>query len=60
MLKKVIDICHMEFKFDTFVEVMDYFKDLINIFRQMNFSEYKSEQFYKYDKQLDELLKEKS
>jgi V/A-type H+-transporting ATPase subunit A len=38
MLNKVIDICHMEFKFDTFLEVMDYFKDLINVFRQMNFS----------------------
>lgn len=60
MLNKVIDICHMEFKFDTFLEVMDYFKDLINVFRQMNFSLYKSEQFYKYDKQLEELLKEKS
>ncbi|MDH6357848.1 V-type ATP synthase subunit A [Parabacteroides sp. PF5-9] len=60
MLNKVVDICHAEFKFDTFTEVMEYFKNMINLFKQMNYSEYESEQFKKFNIQLDELLKERT
>ncbi|GHV48874.1 V-type ATP synthase alpha chain [Bacteroidia bacterium] len=56
MLDKVVNVCHTDFKFDTFVEVMDFFKNIINIFKQMNYSEYKSEAFYKFDEQLNTLL----
>lgn len=59
MLDKVVNICHAEFKFDSFTEVMDYFKNLINVFKQMNYSEYQSEQFKQFDKQLDDLVKER-
>jgi V/A-type H+-transporting ATPase subunit A len=59
MLDKVTGICRAEFRFDTFTEVMDFFKNLINVFRQMNYSAYKSEQFHKFDEQLDTLLKER-
>jgi V/A-type H+-transporting ATPase subunit A len=59
MLDRVVDICHTEFKFDTFTEVMDYFKNMINVFKQMNYSAYKSESFEKFNRQLDGLLKEK-
>ena len=31
ILNMVIDICHTEFKFDTFIEVMDYFKKMNGI-----------------------------
>ena len=60
MLDKVIGVCRMEFKFDGFVEVMDYFKNLINIFKQMNYAEYKSEQFNKFNEQLDNMLTERA
>jgi V/A-type H+-transporting ATPase subunit A len=60
MLDRVVTICHTEFKFDAFTEVMDYFKNMINVFKQMNYSQYKSESFEKFNKQLDELLNEKS
>jgi V/A-type H+-transporting ATPase subunit A len=56
MLDKVVNICHAEFKFNSFIEVIDYFKNMINLFKQMNYSEYKSESFNKFDRQLDELL----
>ena len=56
MLDKVVKICHTEFKFDTFLEVMEYFKKMINIFKQMNYSEYESEQFKKFNEQLDALI----
>ena len=59
ILNMVIDICHTEFKFDTFLEVMDYFKKMINIFKQMNYSEYESEQFKKFNDQLDALIAER-
>jgi V/A-type H+-transporting ATPase subunit A len=59
MLDKLIDICRSEFKFDSFIEVMDFFKNLINIFKQMNYSEFKSEKFYKFIKQVDNLVQGK-
>ena len=56
----VIDICHTEFEFDNFVEVMDYFKKMINICKQMNYAEYKSEKYEGFLKQLHELVAERS
>jgi len=38
---------------------MNYFKQLINICVQMNHTEFKSEQFYKYRQELDEILNER-
>lgn len=59
MLNRIVSICRSEFKFDTFLEVMDYFKNMINIFKQMNYSEYESEQFKKFNADLDTLLAER-
>ena len=59
MLDKVIAICRADFQFETFLEVMDYFKKVINIFKQMNYSEYESEPFKKFNEELDALLKER-
>lgn len=59
MLKRVIGICNMSFNFDEFVEVGEFFKRLINILKQMNYSVFKSEQFDKYEAQLSSLLDER-
>lgn len=59
ILDMVVDICHTEFDFETFTDVADYFKRLINVCRQMNYSEFKSDRFNEYRKQLDELLTSK-
>ena len=59
ILNMVIDICHTEFAFDNFVEVMDYFKKMINVCKQMNYSEFKSEKFEQYKKELNSLIAEK-
>ena len=37
---------------------MDYFKKLINIGKQMNYSVYKSDQYYDYKKQLRAMVDE--
>ena len=36
MLKLVMDICNSDYEFDSFLEVMDYFKRIINVCKQMN------------------------
>ena len=54
-----IDICRAEFAFDNFLSVMDYFTRVINVFKQMNYSEFESEQFRKFNEELDELLRER-
>ena len=60
ILNMVIDICHTEFEFDNFNEVMDYFKKMINICKQMNYSKFKSEQYEGFQQQLKELIAERS
>ncbi len=56
MLNLVTDICRTEFEINQFMEVMDYFKRVINVLRQMNYSEYKSDSFYKYEQELNALI----
>ncbi len=45
MVDLVVRMCNTDFSFDGFSEVGDYFKELINAFRQMSYSIYKSEEF---------------
>ena len=59
ILNMVIDICHTEFQFENFNEVMDYFKKMINICKQMNYSKFKSEQYENFRLQLKALLEER-
>lgn len=59
MLRKVMDITHLDFEFDNFGEVMEYFKKLINVLRQMNYAEFKSKSFKQYEAELEELLKDR-
>jgi len=59
MMDLVVSICHSEFKFDTFLEVMDYFKKMINILKQMNYTRFKSKEFNEFDAQCKQMLSEK-
>ncbi|MBE6308604.1 MAG: V-type ATP synthase subunit A [Bacteroidales bacterium] len=56
MLELVSAICRSEYKFENFQEVTDFFKKVINICKQMNYSEYKSEKYSSYLASLEELL----
>ena len=60
ILDMVTDVCRTEFEFDNFNKVADYFKELINIGRQMNYAEFRSEKFNDYYRQLQELVSQKS
>ena len=59
MLNLVMEICHTNFDFNSFVEVMDYFKRIINICKQMNYSEFHSDLFEKFRNELNIILAER-
>ena len=59
MFDYVMDICGKQFTFGNFEECIDYYKRLINVLRQMNYSEFRNEAFEKYHAEVDEILKEK-
>ncbi len=59
ILNMVIAICHTEFTFDNFNEVMDYFKKMINICKQMNYSKFKSEAYEQFYGELQKLIEER-
>ena len=56
ILNQVTAIQEKEFHFDNFLDVVDYFKKLINICKQWNYSEYKSEQYDDYKSQIQKML----
>ncbi len=58
MLQKTLEIVDKSFSFDSFEHVGPYFKRLINALKQMNYSEYGSDQFNKNEKGLEKILKE--
>ena len=59
MLKKIIGITRSEFNFEGFEEVGIYFKRLINTFKQLNYTVFKSEEFYNTEKEADAILEER-
>ena len=59
MYNMVLDICRKSFDFAVFDECSKFFKDLIYLFRQMNYSEWKSEQFENFRSQIEALVNSK-
>ncbi|MBR1575775.1 MAG: V-type ATP synthase subunit A [Bacteroidales bacterium] len=55
MLELVLDICRKEFSFDDYEQCRAYFKNLINVLKQMNYSAFPSEQFDRYREQLNQI-----
>ena len=60
MYKMVLEICRRDFGFADFEACSQFFKGLINLFRQMNYSEWQSEKFESYRKQIEQYVSEKS
>jgi V/A-type H+/Na+-transporting ATPase subunit A len=59
MLEKVIGICDMNFNFEHFEDCSKFYKNVINALRQMNYSVYESDEFNKYEEEIDTLLNER-
>ena len=60
ILDLVISVCRTSFEFDNFNDVAAFFKELINVGRQMNYSEYESDKFNDYYSQLQEMISSKN
>ena len=58
MLNLILNICGRQFEFENFEECRNFFKEMINDLRQMNYTEFHSEDFEKYNSQLSKLLEE--
>lgn len=56
MVELVLGICERHFEFEDFEKCRDFFKEIINILRQMNYSEFHSEQFKEFENKLNTLL----
>ena len=60
MMKLVLDIVNKKYQFEAFEEVNPYFKEVINLLKQMNYTEFQSEKFSKYERKLKKLIEERS
>jgi V/A-type H+/Na+-transporting ATPase subunit A len=60
MLTKVLDVIEKDFAFSHFEDVGTFFKEVINEFKQMNYSEYESDKFKQHENALEELLKKQA
>ncbi len=58
MLDLIIEICHVNFIFEHFNDVPAFFRKIINICKQMNYSVFESEDFINYRTQLEKALEE--
>lgn len=58
MLGKVLDLCERKYSFDEYEQCGKGFKEMINILRQMNYSEFQSQQFKNYETELEKLLEQ--
>ncbi len=56
MVELVLGICGRDFEFNDFEECRNFFKEVINTLRQMNYSEFHSDRFNELENQLNTLL----
>lgn len=59
MLEKVLEVVRADFDFESFEEVNPYFRRVINAFRQMNYSEFQSEEFKRYELEVEQVINER-
>ena len=58
MLDLVLDICDIDFDFEDFEKCREFFKELINDLRQMNYTKFHSEEFENYAKKINKLIED--
>jgi V/A-type H+-transporting ATPase subunit A len=56
MLRKVLDVADTSFNYSNFEDVSVFFKEVINLFKQMNYSEFESDTFKQHEASLNQLL----
>lgn len=58
MLDLLLDICDKDFDFDDFEKCRDFFKELINDLRQMNYTKFQSKEFKEYEDRISKLAED--
>lgn len=53
MYEKVMGLCEREYRFEDFNDCVQFYKQLINLFKQMNYSQFQSEDFKRYEQEID-------
>ena len=56
MYEMVLGVCRQEFGFGDFEACSRFFKGLINLFRQMNYSQWQSDKFFDYKRQIEQTV----
>jgi V/A-type H+-transporting ATPase subunit A len=59
MLELILGICRTDFEFESFEEVMPYFIKMVNLCKQMNYAEFKSPDFHRFESELNETVAER-
>ena len=58
MLDLVLALCDIDFDFEDFEKCREFFKELINDLRQMNYTKFHSEEFENYAKKINKLIED--
>lgn len=58
MLDMILEVCEKSLVFEDFEKCIEFFKNIINTIRQMNYTEFKSEKFNEYRNQITKILEE--
>lgn len=56
MLDLVLKVCKTKFNFDNFEHIRGHYKSIINLIRQMNFTEFNSSDFKSFEQKLEDEL----
>ncbi|MCR9154071.1 MAG: V-type ATP synthase subunit A [Bacteroidetes bacterium] len=56
-LNRVLEVCDRSYEFEDFSAVSQHYKKLINLFKQMNYSDFNSEDFKKFNQQIEDEFK---
>jgi V/A-type H+-transporting ATPase subunit A len=59
MLELILKICRTDFSFEIFEEVMPYFIKMVNLCKQMNYAEFKSPDFNRFESELETVIAER-
>jgi len=59
MVDKILSLVRTPLEFEQYEDVNPYFKRVINILKQMNYSAFESESFRKYEEELKSILEER-
>jgi V/A-type H+-transporting ATPase subunit A len=60
MVDKVLEIIDAPFEFESFEEVQPFYKRIIDKLRQMNYSQFESEQFVRFEAEIREIVAERA